>query len=187
MQSERLSIGGLVEEDEALYCELFTDAVTMRHIGPPLTRAGAKQRFHGALASSRRQPPTELLFSIRETAAAAHIGICALQNIDRARSRAEVGVMLRPACHRRGFGTEALRLVLTTAFAVLSIDEVWGQFDPSHVAVERMNIRAGMTYYGAAPDYGARPGMRVQRAVRPGVGGQAATERGRSVIRSSGQ
>lgn len=187
MRSERLSIGPLVEADEALYCELFTDAVTMRHIGPPLTGEEAKQRFHGALASCGRQPPAELLFSIRETAAEGHIGVCALQNIDRARSRAEVGIMLRPACHRRGFGTEALRLVLTTAFAVLAIDEVWGQFDPSHVAVERMNIRAGMTYYGAATDYGARPGMRVQRAVRPGVGGQAAPERGGSVIRSFGR
>lgn len=166
MQSERLTIGALSEERESLYCDLFTDPVTMGHIGVPLTMEAARRRFRGALALSRRDPPAGLLFSIFEKRSGRHIGICSLLNIDRVRSRAEVGVMLRPAWQGQGFGTEALRLVLKTAFTVLAVDEVWGQFDPSHVAVERMNIRAGMVHYGAWADYDARPGMRIQRATR---------------------
>jgi len=164
MHSERVSLEALSQRHERLYCELFTDPVTMLHIGEPLTRESAKGRFRGALASSRRDPVTELLLVV--SAAGRDIGICALQNIDRARSRAEVGVMLRPAWHGKGFGTEALRLALMIAFTVLGIDEVWGQFDPSHAAVERMNTRAGMVHYGSWQDYDARPGMRIQRAIR---------------------
>lgn len=166
MHSGRLSIEALSEEHESLYCGLFTDPVTMRHVGPPLSMDRARRRFRRTLELARRDQPTGLLFSICEKASGRHIGICALQNIDRVRSRAEVGVMLLSAWHGQGFGTEALRLVLRTAFAVLAIDEVWGQFDPSHVAVERMNIRAGMIHYGAAADYDARPGMRIQRVTR---------------------
>lgn len=166
MRPERLSIGALSEGHESLYCELFTDPVTMLHIGAPLTMAAAKRRFRRALASSRREPPTGLLFSVLEKTRNCDIGLCSLLNIDRVRSRAEVGVMLLPAWHGQGFGTEALRLVLTTAFKVLAVDEVWGQFDPSHVAVERMNARAGMVDYGVWTDYDGRPGMRIQRATR---------------------
>jgi len=166
MQSQRLSIGTLSQEHESLYCDLFTDPVTMRHIGGPLTTEAAKRRFRGALALSGRDPPAGLLFSICERTRDRHIGICSLLNIDRERSRAEVGIMLRPEWQGQGLGTEALRLVLTTAFTVLAIDEVWGQFDPSNVAVERMNIRAGMVHYGSSIDYAARPGMRIQRAIR---------------------
>lgn len=155
------------EEHEPHYCELFTDPVTMRHIGPPLTMERARRRFRRALASSRQDPPTGLLFAVHERTDDRCIGICALQNIDRVRGRAEVGVMLHPAQQGQGFGTEALRLVLTTAFTALAIAEVWGQFDPVHVAVERMNTRAGMIDYGSWPDYDARPGMRIQRALRP--------------------
>lgn len=177
MHSQRLSITLLSEEHESLYCGFFTDPVTMRHIGPPLTLELAKRQFRGALASSRREPPERLLFSIRERTSECHIGICALQNIDRVRSRAEVGVMLQPARQGQGLGTEALRLVLTIAFTVLGVDEVWGQFEPSHVAVERMNLRAGMIRYGSWTDYEARPGMRIQRAIRLPVGEAAAGAR----------
>lgn len=165
--SERLSIGPLAEEHESLYCGLFTDPLTMRHIGPPLTMELAKRRFQVALLSASREPPVCLLFSVREKMGARHIGICALQNIDRVRSRAEVGVMLQPAWHGQGFGTEALRLALRIAFATLAVEEVWGQFDPSHVAVERMNVRAGMIHLGSWASYDARPGMRIRRAIRP--------------------
>jgi RimJ/RimL family protein N-acetyltransferase len=166
MNSHRVSLETLSERDERLYCELFTDPMTMRHIGAPLTPEIAKRRFRGALVSSRREPAAQALFSVSAGAAAHHIGICALQNIDRTRSRAEVGVMLRSRWHGKGFGTEALRLVLAIAFTTLALEEVWGQFDPSHVAVERMNVRAGMVHNGSWQDYEARPGMRIQRAIR---------------------
>ena len=180
MQSERLSIRTLSKEHEPLYCDLFMDPVTMRHIGAPLTLDGAKRQFRGALAISRRDPPEGLLFSVCEKSRNHHIGICSLLNIDRTRSRAEVGVMLRPARQGQGFGAEALRIVLALAYQTLSIDEVWGQFHPSHVAVERMNIRAGMADYGACADYGALPGMRVQRAIRS-LAGQIGKERAGTV------
>src|SRR5690242_8557179 len=62
MHSERLSIGALSEAHEPLYCELLTNPVTMRHIGPPFTMELAKGRFRSALASARREPPAGLLF-----------------------------------------------------------------------------------------------------------------------------
>lgn len=166
MQSERLSLKTLSQEHELLYCDLFMDPITMRHIGAPLTLEGAKRRFRGTLAICTRQPPAGLLFSICDKTSNHNIGICSLLNFDRARSRAEVGVMLRPAWQGQGLGAEALRLVLTLAFATLSINEVWGQFNPSHVAVERMNIRAGMRHFGACIDYDALPGMRIQYTTR---------------------
>jgi len=170
MRSQRLSIGAMSEKDETLYCELFTDPVTMCHIGAPLTMEVAKRRFRGALTRARLDPPAGLLFSFADSATGRPIGIGALENIDRVRSRAEVGIMLCPAWQGRGLGTEALRMLLKTAFVTLDIGEVWGQFDPSHVAVERMNTRAGMGQYGLCSDYGARPGMRIQRVTRVSLG-----------------
>jgi RimJ/RimL family protein N-acetyltransferase len=144
VESERLLLRALDESDEQLYCDLFSNAETMRYIGPPWARDDAARAFPRMLVSTRCTPPTAVALTliVRETRDA--IGICTLQNFEPSPRRAELGMMLLPSGRAHGFATEALIAVLGYSFAALPIDEVWVRFAADHAIAERTALGGGL-------------------------------------------
>lgn len=143
-ESARLLIRSLAESDLELYCDLFSNAETMRYIGQPWTRTEAANAFSLALSAARCEPPKGLFLALIERTAQRSIGICTLQNFEWPLRRAELGLMLAPAGRAQGFATEALVAVIGHAFAILALDEIWVRFAVDHALAELTALSGGM-------------------------------------------
>jgi RimJ/RimL family protein N-acetyltransferase len=140
----RLIVRSMHEADEQLYCALFCDPETMRHIGAPWTRADAEHAFRDVLKVTRAAPPRALFLTLIRKDTQHPIGLCTLQNVDPRRRQTELGVMLVSSGRIQGFATDALLAVIGHAFAALPVDEVWVRFAVDHVACERLALSVGL-------------------------------------------
>lgn len=146
----------MATNDEALFCELYSDANTMRFISRPMSRRQAHLSFHATL-QSMQCPEGPRFFSIAEKRGARAIGVCAIQPIEECERRAELGLMLKRDARGRGLGEEILSKVMTLAFQALPIDTVWVQYRPANAAATRLFAGLG---------FSAQPGVRPRAARR---------------------
>jgi RimJ/RimL family protein N-acetyltransferase len=149
-ESARLLIRALAESDQELYCELFSNAETMRYIGPPWTRTEAARAFRLALSAARCDPPQGLFLTLIERAAQRPVGLCTLQNFEWPLRRVELGLMLAPAGRAQGFATEALVAVVGRVFAILALDEIWVRFAVDHALAEHTALSGGLVRHPQA-------------------------------------
>ena len=166
IDTERLDIRPLSECDEALYCELFTDADTMRYIGPRMSLDRAARSFRLAVALTRRSPAKGLFFTVAMRSLQRKIGICSIQQIDPIRHRAEAGVVLKSFARAQGVAREILPALVERALNSLPVDEIWLQYSKDHSLAERLFIAAGFSRCLDAAAYGEGPGKRVWSAQR---------------------
>jgi RimJ/RimL family protein N-acetyltransferase len=138
-ETERLCACPVRAEDEALFCRLYSDAETMRHIGDPLTARAAAARFQRIVQAPAGAP---YLFTLNLPDGNA-VGLCGVVQVCVAGRRAEVGMMLLPSDRSRGYATEVLSALTGAAFAAFPIDRVWVQYAPAHRAAERLVVRVG--------------------------------------------
>jgi RimJ/RimL family protein N-acetyltransferase len=143
VETERLMLRPIASCDEELYCCLYTDAETMRFIGPPLTRERALRSFHKLLEQCGRENASAMVMTAVEKSTGHAVGICSLQNIDAGRRRAEGGVMLLPEGRAHGYSVEGYIGFLEQIFARLPIDEVWLETASDHAVVERAVTSVG--------------------------------------------
>jgi RimJ/RimL family protein N-acetyltransferase len=165
-ETARLRIRPLKDCDAGLYCDLYTDAGTMRFIAPPLSRRAAERSFRASRRLLAETPPRQLVFAIVDLSTRAAIGICSLQQIDLERRTAEAGIMLRPASRSRGYSREGLGALVRHAFERLPIDEVWVQISACYEVVERLVISVGFTRVNDAVRDGSRREMQIWRMHR---------------------
>jgi RimJ/RimL family protein N-acetyltransferase/precorrin-6B methylase 1 len=144
LSSERLVLRSLGPGDRELYCDLFCDAETMRHIGPPWTRAAALKAFRSVIKATQCDPPRAVFLTLALKETQRPIGLCSLQNFDRAQRTAELGLMLVPSGRAYGVAAEALIAVIAHAFAALAWDEVWVRFSGDHAAAASAARSAGL-------------------------------------------
>jgi RimJ/RimL family protein N-acetyltransferase len=153
LSTPRLIVRSMHEDDEQLYCDLFCDPETMRHIGTPWTRADAERTFRDVLEATRAAPPRALFLTLIRKDMQQRIGLCTLQNVDRARRRVEFGVMVVASGRTQGFATEAMVAAIAHAFAELPVDEVWSRVAVDHAVCERLVIGVGMVRHpGVLPE-----------------------------------
>ena len=166
IDTERLDIRPLSECDETLFCELFTDADTMRYIGPQLSPDRAARSFRAALVLTRRRPAARLFFTVALRNAGRKIGICSIQQIDPIRRRAEAGVVLKSFARAQGFARQILAALVARALTTLPVDEVWLQYSAAHSLAERLFTAAGFSRCVDPAAYGESPDKRVWSAHR---------------------
>jgi RimJ/RimL family protein N-acetyltransferase len=154
--SGRIALRALGGADELLYCHLYTDAETMRFIGPPLSHERATRSFHAALVLSSRLPARQLFFAVVEIATQRAIGIGSLQGIDPPQRRVEVGIMIDAAARSHGYATEGLADLVAYAFEMLAVDEVRAHIAAAHTVVERLVISVGFSPHGVLAGDGGR-------------------------------
>ena len=95
----------------------------------------------------------QLSFCIVEKATLRPLGICGTKPFDALGRRAEAGMILKSEARERGFSREGLAALVTMAFSVFPIDEVWVQYSQGHLAAERLVISLGFS-----PDSDPSPG-----------------------------
>ena len=142
--TQRLISRPMAEADETLFCDLYTDAETMRFIGPPLARDRAARGFLTILKLMRRESADQVFFTIctRDTGEA--VGISSIQHLDIAGRRTEAGIIIGPLHRSRGFAKEGLSSLIRFAFDNLPVDEVWVQIAVDHTVVEKLVTGVGL-------------------------------------------
>src|SRR5687767_12347891 len=80
-QSKRLGFRLLTPADQALYCELFTDAKALANVCPPLLAEQAAESFRKALRLTAIMPLKQRITVIVERASKKAIGIASLKLI----------------------------------------------------------------------------------------------------------
>lgn len=173
----RLIVRPMHAGDEQLYCDLFCDPETMRHIAAPWTRADAARAFRDVLKVTRAAPPRALFLTLIRKDTQQPIGLCTLQNVDQVRRQAEFGVMVVPSGRTQGFATEAMVAAIAHAFAELPVDEVWSRVAVDHAVCERLVIGVGLVRHpGVLPEDRAanvRRWSAYRASWRPGAGSGA--------------
>jgi RimJ/RimL family protein N-acetyltransferase len=142
-QSKRLGFRLIEASDEALYCELFTDAKTVQHVCAPLTEERAKQSFAKALAKSHQKPWVQRISVVVERSNKKPLGIASIKMLAPENRVAEVGILLKPSAHAHRYGTEASQALITSAFRRHSIDGISAQVPAGHKAGERLVATLG--------------------------------------------
>lgn len=80
------------------------------------------------------------------------IGTCGFTRIDTANNSAEIGYVLNPDFHRRGFGSEAVRRVLKFGFEELGLQRIEARFMQGNEASLALMKSVGMTFEGYMRD-----------------------------------
>src|SRR5882724_10701798 len=142
-QSKRLGFRLITPEDQALYCELYTDAKTLEHVGPPLTQERAEQSFGKALEVTAIKPVKQRITVIVERATKKPIGIASLKLVDAENRRAEGGILLKPTAHARRFAIEGSLALISAAFRRHTIDALSAQVSIGHKAGEKLAAGSG--------------------------------------------
>jgi len=142
LTTARLRLRGVRAADEAVFCALYGDASTMRHIARPWSHSVAARRFQ-ALLETTPDCNGAHFFAIALKDRAAAIGFCGIQAPEPRTRAAEVGIVLGADARGRGYGGEALRAAIAFAFDSLPIDRVWVQYRSSNSAARRLFAGAG--------------------------------------------
>jgi RimJ/RimL family protein N-acetyltransferase len=140
----RLDYRLLNDVGEALFCTLYTDAETMRFVGPPLSPQRAARAFRRAVQISHRPQSDRQFFAMLDRQTAQPVGIGSLQQIDLVQRRAEAGIMITTPCRALGYGREALSGLISHAFERYALDETWLQIAVVHTVVEKLVIGVGL-------------------------------------------
>ena len=184
-ETTRLRVRPMRADDHALYCGAYTDAETMRFIGPALSPVRARNLFRKAIDMMRNDPLEWVFLVIEEKASERGIGLCGLPDFDVGASRPEIGMMLCGEARGRGYSVEALGGLVRQVFLLLPATEIRVVFSPDHVAAIRMLRKLGFTPAGNAGEGAARCTWSIRRDVL--VLRESGHDRGDSIPGADGQ
>jgi RimJ/RimL family protein N-acetyltransferase len=162
----RLVFRPMAEADAAVFCDLYSDAETMRFIGEPLSHERATRGFRSALKLMRRPTADQAFFTLSARESGECVGIGSIQHLDIAGRSAEVGMIICSPYRDRGFAREGLSGLIGFAFAQLPIDEAWARVHADHTVVEKLVISVGLTRGSKTQAHDGDAVMRVWSAQR---------------------
>jgi RimJ/RimL family protein N-acetyltransferase len=148
LSTSRLRLRPFADSDaEALFL-LQSDPQVLRYWdAPPWAERARAERF---LAACRRmaQDGTGARLAIERRGDGAFLGWCSLTRWDPTHRSAALTYCLRAAAWGQGYATEAVRALLTWAFATLDLNRVQAETDTRNVASARVLEKVGFRREG---------------------------------------
>lgn len=157
IQSERLSMRSLTSADEAFYCSLYSDAEVMRHVSEALPRDAALEGFRTCIDGMTKPDFERRVVVLLDRTTQQPIGISSVRMLPGKPGRAEVGTLLKPGMHDKGFGMECSTALITQAFTRPRIQELVAYSADGNTAVERLLTELGFTRGKKLPASKGRP------------------------------
>lgn len=139
--SDELSFRLLTSIDEALFCQLFSDAAVMRFISEPFPDRKAQTSFHLATRINNDELFTRLYLVVEHNNT--EIGIAAINKIERATGIVEIGRMLLPQYQRSGLGRRLSMALTNRLAAVHGMKTIEKYIDPRNVAAITSAVNVG--------------------------------------------
>ena len=135
----------------------MTDGPTADMLGDRFTRPQTWEQTEEYLRERLEGAAGGAHFAIAEPEKLRYLGEISLTGVDAVARRARLTVVLKPECQGRGYGTEAVRLMLRYAFDYLNLERV-------ALAVQADNPRAIRAYEKAGFVHEGRLRREVYRA-----------------------
>jgi RimJ/RimL family protein N-acetyltransferase len=146
IEGELVALGPLRRDLIPTYLRWMNDFKTVRTLGMPPVPMTLEQEtawFDGAATGE------SVYFTIYQRASNRPIGNVALHDVDRHHQTAELGILIGEADARgRGYGTEAVRLILDYAFTALGLRNVMLCVFEYNLAGQRAYHKAGFREFG---------------------------------------
>jgi RimJ/RimL family protein N-acetyltransferase len=158
LQTERLRLRELTEDDAEFVVRLVTEPSFMRHIGDKGVRTlEDARRFirDGPWTNQSRTGHAQLVVELRSDGA--RVGVCGLLYRE-ALDVSDVGFAILPEHRRRGYALEAATAVIEHGRTALGLDRIVGLTTPDNVAsialLETLGLRFEATVSMAPDDPG---------------------------------
>lgn len=142
----------LVRGDLRLFCELYTNAETMKYIASPLSPAQAEQSFSKILDAMSSCPPAMVYWRVDDLDTAKTLGIMAMV-MDSGFKSAEVGLVLAGTSQAKGYATDALATLVRRVFDRPGIDALHTRHRPENKGASGLMIRLGFQHQGANGEF----------------------------------
>ena len=137
---------GLEREDvDGNWLQWFNDREVTKYMANgsyPTTRESHLKFYDSTCVDN----PQHVVLAIIESATGAHVGNLGLHRINWLCRRAEVGIVIgERSAWGKGYGTEAVRLLVEHGFRRLNLHKIFARVDAENKAGVRMFERAGFT------------------------------------------
>ena len=143
LTSERLQFRRLNEEDVHEVFELRSNPETMKYIPRPLATSKDDALAHIKLINDNIDTNSDINWAVTEKGNNKCIGIMGFYRTQPENYRTELGYMISPEHHNKGYVTEAVRTLLDYAFNQLNFHSIEAVIDPENIASERVLQKNG--------------------------------------------
>lgn len=143
LESERLLFREVNKKDIPEVMELRGNAETMKFIPRPLVTTEEEALAHINLLISNKEENNAINWVITEKGSDSLIGIIGFFRTQHENFRSELGYMILPQHHNKGYVTEAVKTVLNFGFNTLNLNSVNAIIDPNNVASARVLEKNG--------------------------------------------
>jgi RimJ/RimL family protein N-acetyltransferase len=130
IQSARLNLTAITNEELALYQSLYCDPVTMKFIGPCYDRAQSEVFFQRNLKRTEQTDSGWYFFAIKLTAKPDVIGFITLIEKPSSPAPFELGIMLSSAGRGLGYADEALTALFLHCFTEAKVPVLRARVNP---------------------------------------------------------
>lgn len=143
LQSARLFFREINENDIPEVMELRGNAETMKFIPRPLVTNEEEALAHINTILSKKKESDAINWVITEKGSNSLIGIIGFFRTQHENFRSELGYMILPQHHNKGYVTEAIKTVLNFGFNTLNLHSVNAIIDPNNFASARVLEKNG--------------------------------------------
>ena len=144
METERLTLRKMTENDAEELFDIFSDPIAMRFFGVLFDRPRMEKWVRNNLEHEKQHGFSLLSVVLKDNGEV--IGDCGLET-DQIDGQTVVGIGFdfKRSYWGRGYATEAARAVLEYGFTNLGLDSISGWIDPKNTPSQRVAERIGMS------------------------------------------
>ena len=145
LETERLVLRPITQDDFDSWQEILSDAETMKHYPAPYDAAGVQRWVDWTLSNYAQYGFGLWAVTLKESGA--FIGDCGItmQNIN-GRQLPEIGYHIHKAHWRRGYASEAARACMRYAFETLQFPAVYSYMTSTNAASYGVALKNGMRF-----------------------------------------
>jgi RimJ/RimL family protein N-acetyltransferase len=147
LRGERVRLDLLREDDFEPLFEMQSDPDTCRYLlYEPRTREKVVEVLVRDAGAVRLEKPDDFVQPAIRNERGDFVGTMYFHLISADDRTAEIGWILHPGAHGRGYATEAAALLLDTAFGEVGLHRVYAELDPRNAASVALCRRLGMRH-----------------------------------------
>ncbi|WP_339839659.1 GNAT family N-acetyltransferase [uncultured Flavobacterium sp.] len=148
LTSERLRLRRLTDSDVNAVFELRSNPKTMKYIPRPLATTTDEALLHIKTINYNIDANTDINWAVTEKDNDKCIGIMGFFRTQPENYRTELGYMILPEHHNKGYVTEAVKTILNYAFNELDFNSIKATIDPENIASEKVLQKNGFIKEG---------------------------------------
>ena len=143
IETERLVLRRITNDDVNEVFELRSNPETMQYIPRPLVKTTQDALDHIAVIEEKIVLNEGINWGITLKNNSKLLGMIGFYRMQPENYRAEIGYMLSPKFHEKGFITEAVKRLITFGFNELKLHSIEAVIDPENIGSEKVLQKTG--------------------------------------------